>query len=208
HRQLAQVMVDAEDRLLVEGAEQRTVERLRREEIVTERFFNDDASTVRTASFAQLLHNRLEQPRRDGEIVRRALRLAKCVPEGLKGWGVVIGADNIAEQTTQFCKRGGINPAVVFNAVLRSRPELLEIPTSFGHTDDRHTEVSALDHRLQCRKNLFVRQIPGRTEKDQGIRMGTVHSFLLMWWIFPDVHRTRNAWPRAVCRRNLPRRAN
>src|SRR5499427_10138376 len=47
HRPLAQVMVDAEDRLLVEGAEQRVVERLRREEIVTEWFFNDDASTVR-----------------------------------------------------------------------------------------------------------------------------------------------------------------
>ena len=46
HRPLAQVMVDAEDRLLVEGAEQGAVERLRREEIVTERFFNDDASAV------------------------------------------------------------------------------------------------------------------------------------------------------------------
>src|SRR5262249_152260 len=44
HRPLAQVMVDAEDRLLVEGAEQRAIERLRREEIMTERFFNDDAS--------------------------------------------------------------------------------------------------------------------------------------------------------------------
>src|SRR5499426_3323118 len=71
HRPLAQVMVDAEDRLLVEGAEQRAVERLRRKAIMTERFFNDDASAVRAASFAQLFHNRLEQPRRDGEIVRR-----------------------------------------------------------------------------------------------------------------------------------------
>src|SRR5215831_16677364 len=74
HRPLAQVMVDAEDRLLVEGAEQRAVERLRRKAIMTERFFNDDASAVRAASFAQLFHNRLEQPRRDGEIVRRLLR--------------------------------------------------------------------------------------------------------------------------------------
>src|SRR5262245_21770096 len=46
HRPLAQVMVDTEDRLLIEGAEQSAVERLRREEIVTERFFNDDASAV------------------------------------------------------------------------------------------------------------------------------------------------------------------
>jgi len=74
HRPFSQVMVDAEDRLLVESAQQGAVERLRREEIVTERFFNDDASTVRATSFAQLCHNRLEQPGRDGEIVRRLLR--------------------------------------------------------------------------------------------------------------------------------------
>ena len=46
HRPFSQVMVDAEDRLLLEGAEQSLVELLRREEIVTERFFNDDASAV------------------------------------------------------------------------------------------------------------------------------------------------------------------
>src|SRR5262245_18204320 len=74
HRPLAQVMVDAEDRLLVEGAKQGTVERLRREEIVTERFFNDDTRAVRAFSFAQLFYDHPEQPRRDGEIVCRLLR--------------------------------------------------------------------------------------------------------------------------------------
>src|SRR4029453_4558237 len=201
-------MVDAEDRLLVEGGKQGAIERLRREEIVPERFFNDDASAVCASSFAQLCHNRLEQPRRDGKIVRRLLRRAKLLPEGLKRCRVLIVAVHIAQQTTQFLERGGINPAVVFNAVMRSRPELIESPTGFGHADDRHSEVSTLDHRLQGRKNLFVRQIPGRTEKDQGIRMGTVHSFLLMWWIVPGVHRTHSAAPRAVYRRNLPRRAS
>src|SRR5262247_4311803 len=44
HRQLSEVMVDAEDRLLVKRAEQRVVELLRRKKIVAERFFNDDAS--------------------------------------------------------------------------------------------------------------------------------------------------------------------
>src|SRR5262245_6645739 len=208
HWQLAQVMVDAEDRLLVEGAEQRAVELLRREEIVTERFFNDDARAVRAFSFAQLVHNRLEQAGRDGEIVRRLLRRAQLLTEGLKRCRVLIVAVNIAQQTTQLVESGGLQPAVFLNTVMRSRPELIEIPTSFGHADDRHVEVSALGHRLQRRKNLFVRQIPGSTEKDQSIRMGNVHSFLLMGWIFPDVHRTHSAEPRAVYRRNLPRRAS
>src|SRR5712692_11344994 len=84
HRPLSQVMVDAEDRLLVEGAEQSVVELLRREEIVTERFFDDDASAVRASSFGQLFHDRPEQHRRDGEIVRRLLRRAKLLTQGLK----------------------------------------------------------------------------------------------------------------------------
>src|SRR5215510_4105579 len=135
HWQLAQVMVDAEDRLLVEGAEQRAVELLRREEIVTERLFNDDARAVRASRFAQLVHNRLEQPRRDGEIVRRLLRRAQLLPEGLKRGRVLIVAVHIAQQTTQFFESGGMYPAVFLNAVMRSRPELIEIPTGFGHAD-------------------------------------------------------------------------
>src|SRR5262245_45018571 len=186
HWQLAQIMVDAEDRLLVEGAEQGAVELLRREEIVTERFFNDDARAVRASSFAQLVHNRLEQAGRDGEIVRRLLRRAKLLTEGLKRCRVLIVAVNIAQQTTQFFESGGLQPAMFLKAVMRPRPELVEIPTSFGHADDRHIQVSTLDHRLQCRENLFVGQIPSRTEKDQSIRMGNIHSFLLMWRIFPD----------------------
>ena len=73
HRPFSQVMVDAEDRLLVEGAEQSLVEVLRRGKIVTERFFNDDASAVGASSFGQLFHNHPEQHRRDGEIMRRLL---------------------------------------------------------------------------------------------------------------------------------------
>src|SRR5262249_27066952 len=148
HRPLAQVMVDAEDRLLVEGAKQGTVERLRREEIVTERFFNDDASAVCASSFAQLFYNHPEQPGRDGEIVRWPLRRAQLLPEGLKRRRVLIVAINIAQQTTQFFESGGIDPAVLLNAVMRSRPELIEIPARFWHPHDPPIEVSPPVHPL------------------------------------------------------------
>src|SRR5881628_3082331 len=95
-RPFSQVMVDAEDRLLVEGAEQSLVEVLRRGEIVTERFFNDDASAVGASSFGQLFHNHPEQHRRDGEIMRRLLRRAKLLPKGLKRRRLFIVAVNIA----------------------------------------------------------------------------------------------------------------
>ena len=44
HRPLAEVMVDAKDRRLVEGAEQNPVEFLGGDAVVTEGFFNDDTS--------------------------------------------------------------------------------------------------------------------------------------------------------------------
>ena len=46
HRPLAEVMVDAEDRRLVEGAEQDPVEFLRRGEVAAERLFDDDAAPL------------------------------------------------------------------------------------------------------------------------------------------------------------------
>ena len=74
HRPLAEVMVDAEDVLLVESPEQNPIERLRRGEVVTEGFFNDNASAVGTVCLGQLFHDDPEQCRRDGEVVRWPLR--------------------------------------------------------------------------------------------------------------------------------------
>ena len=49
HRSFPQVMIDAEDVLLLESAEQNPIELLRREQIVTEGFFDDDTSTISAA---------------------------------------------------------------------------------------------------------------------------------------------------------------
>src|SRR5262245_23459788 len=59
-RPFPQIMIDSEDVLLVESAEQNPVEFLRRDTIMTERFFNHDASAVRASSFVQLFHDRAE----------------------------------------------------------------------------------------------------------------------------------------------------
>jgi hypothetical protein len=56
-----------------------------------------------------------------------------------------------------------------FHAIARPRLELVEVPTGFGQTDDRHVQVLPLDHRLQRRENLLVSQISGGAEKYQCI---------------------------------------
>src|SRR5262249_61608916 len=73
---------------------------------------------------------------------------------------------------------------------------------------DRHVEVAALDHRLQRWKNFLVGEIARGTEKDQCIRMGNVHTVLLILRIFPNARQTHNASPRAACRQHPPRRGS
>lgn len=54
HRPFSQVVIDSEDCFIVEDTEQSDIEGVRRGEIVTERFFNDDAGALGTVSFGQL----------------------------------------------------------------------------------------------------------------------------------------------------------
>ena len=191
-------MIDSEDRLLIESVEQSAVELLRRREVVTERFFNNDASAHCASRLGKLCHNRTEQRRRDGEIVRRLLHWAKLLAQRMKRCRILVVAVNVMQQTNQLFESGGINSAVFFKALLRSCLKLSELPPSFRHADDRHLQVSAFYHRLQCRKNLLISKVSRSAEKNQRIRMGNVHCFLLTWQIFPGVRRSQSAWLKAV----------
>ena len=64
---------------------------------------------------------------------------------------------------------------MLLEAVVRPRPKLVQVPTRFGHADDRHVEVAAFDHRLQRRKNLLVGQIARGAEENQGVGMEITH---------------------------------
>src|SRR5258706_7015938 len=102
-------MVDAEDVLFVERAEQDPVEFLRRDTVVTERFFNDDASAVGAARLGQLFDNQPEQRGRDSEAMSRLRRGAQLPANGLEGCRVVIVTVDVAQQTRQFVQRRRID---------------------------------------------------------------------------------------------------
>src|SRR4029450_14087638 len=97
HRPLAEVMVDAKDRRLVEGTEAHPVEFLCGGAVVTEGFFNDDASAFGAVRLRQLFYDQPEQRRWDGEVVRRPLRGAQLLADGLKGRRVLVVAVHIVE---------------------------------------------------------------------------------------------------------------
>src|SRR5215831_8524447 len=56
HRLLSQVMVDAEDRLLVKGREQDPIEFLCRGEVMSKRLLDDDAGSIGASSLGKLFH--------------------------------------------------------------------------------------------------------------------------------------------------------
>src|SRR5262249_22492448 len=95
---LSQIMIDAEDRLLVESTEQNLVEDLCRGEVPAEGLFNNDARAVGTTRLGQLLHDQPEQYGRDGKVMCRSLGGTEFFAEGLEGCRVLIVAINIAQQ--------------------------------------------------------------------------------------------------------------
>ena len=74
HWSFSQIMIDAEDVLLVKSAEQNLVKRLRRRKVVTEGLLNHDAGAAGAVGFGQLFHDQSEQCRRNGEVMCRSLR--------------------------------------------------------------------------------------------------------------------------------------
>ena len=56
--------------------------------------------------------------------------------------------------------------------ILCPRTKLFIAPIVLRHSDHGRLETTPFQHRLQRRENLFVSQIAGCPEKDQGVRMG------------------------------------
>src|SRR4029453_6198873 len=129
HRSLAEVMVDAKDRCLVEGTEQNLVEFLCGGAVVTEGFFNDDASAFSAVRLRQLFHDQTEQRRWDSEVGRRPLCGAQLLANGLKGRRVLVVTVNIVEQAGQLVESSAVeSAAVLLDAIPRPRAELLKVP--------------------------------------------------------------------------------
>src|SRR5215831_21300373 len=70
HLPFPKIMVNPEDRRLVKGAQQESIQLLRRGEIVAKRFFDNYPGSRRAAGFDQLFHNSAEQYWRNRQVMR------------------------------------------------------------------------------------------------------------------------------------------
>ena len=73
-----------------------------------------------------------------------------------------------------------------FKSLLRSAVGLVEFPSRFGNADDRHLEVTALQHRLERREDFLVGEVARGAEKHKSVGMGCVHPEH-GWWFQQEV---------------------
>jgi hypothetical protein len=93
-------------------------------------------------------------------------------------------------------------------AVAHPLPHLIEFPSTFGHTDDRHVQMAVFHHRLKRRKDLLIGEVACRPEKDEGVGGERVHAMSITWPVFRGARRTGIAWQTAAYLGNPLRRVS
>ena len=99
HRTLAEIVIDPEDRLLVEHAQQDRVEFAGRFEVCSEGLFDDHTPRFGAAGLGELFDNGREKHGRDSQVVGRELGAAEFALESGVRTGFAIVAIDIAKKT-------------------------------------------------------------------------------------------------------------
>ena len=177
HRFLAQVVIDAEDRGLVEDAVQGAVQLARGREVAAERLLEDDPRAARAARLRQPLDDgsgRGSAESRDSEW--GAARRRAPASAGRTSPGRSSRPRRSAAATTSFANAAASTPPPCSRHA-RARPlaELLQAPARARDADHRHVEVAAADHRLERGEDLLVGEVARRAEEDERIGASRFH---------------------------------
>jgi len=144
HGPLTEVMIDAKDVFLIEPTQQDIVEAPGRVEIAAERLFDYDAGPLGATRFHKLFDHGSKQYGRDSQIVSRLSGVSELFAERFKRPRIPVVAVHVAQQAAQLFEGRGIESPMFFEAVFRTRPELVEVPPILCNADHRSVEVPAL----------------------------------------------------------------
>src|SRR5437773_6713900 len=175
HRLLPEVVVDPEDRRLVEHPVQRRVERLRRGQVAAERLLEHDARVARAARLPEPLDHGLEETRRDRQVMQRPPRAAELLAKRREGGLVTVFAADVAEAVAQLRECRLVDPAVLLHTLARAGPELLERRLRPRDADDRDVETPAPRHRVERREDLLVDEVAAGAAEDERVGRGSAH---------------------------------
>ena len=125
---------------------------------------------------AQPRDHRLEERRRDGQVVRRAPATAQRRLDGREGVRVVIVAADVPEQRQQMAEGTLVrDPARPLDAVFHALAQLRETPLREGHAHDRDLQHASSCHRVERREDHLVGEVASRAEQHQGVGVGLRH---------------------------------
>ena len=170
HRFLAEVVIDAEDRVLGKRAMQRRVERARRLEVAPERLFDDDPRALGAAGARQVLDGGRKRAGRNREIEQRTLGPAERLPDLREELELAIVAGNVLQQRREARERRLVDRAPFADTLLaHALDQLLAIHRQCARRRRSARSIGRGRERLQRRKNLLVREIACDPEHDQGV---------------------------------------
>src|SRR5580698_1657106 len=110
----------------------------------------------------------------------------------------------------QFAEALFVVAAAIFHAVARPLLELVQVPPAARDADDGNIQPAATNHGVERGKNLFVRQVAGGAEEDEGVGLRFIHGPLDLSCrrscAISSINSTANATPARFSSRSRSRR--
>ncbi len=138
--------------------------------------FDNDARMLGQLRGAEPANHRLEERRRNGQIMCRTPRVTERLFDRREGFGVLVIAAYILELVKKKSERAFvIDAARPLDAVRHALVQALQTPLRESDADHRNFESASLRHRIECREDHLVGQIARHTENHQRIRLRFSH---------------------------------
>ena len=174
-RVLSQVVIDAKDGAFVEGVVNHTVQVARGGQVAAEGFLDDDPALPRRAAAGELLQDKPEQSRRDGQVVHGTDTVAERLGQLIERGSVAVVAIDVRERRSKLVEDFAHESAAPLDALERAGAELIERPSRFGDRNDAPRQIPVQRHPVQCGKDLLVREIARRSVEHERIRWHCSH---------------------------------
>jgi hypothetical protein len=170
NRFFAQVMVNPKDGRLVEDLVQGPIQGFRGSEIPPKWFFDHDTAPLCTACAAQSFNDDGKHRRRDGEIMQRMLHAPEGLAKAYEGVCLLVITIDVLQLLHKLGKDCLVDSAAELSEALpHSIPELCNGSAPLCHSDDRHSQMTALNHGLQGGKDFLECQVTGDSKQDERI---------------------------------------
>src|SRR5579859_287195 len=175
HRLLAKEMIDAKKSRIGKRFVEHCIESPGRSEVTTEWLFHDHTAVRGAPCTRQTGRDRSKQLRWDREIEQRPLGGPERLHQTLERSQLTVVDCHVHEPCGQLAKGLLVHASMGADALSGPSPKLLGRPVRLGNAHDWYIQAAVKGHCLQSRKYLLVREITGRAEQHQGIRVRFRH---------------------------------